>query len=1255
MNLRLARLDVTEASMGEAVLGAPVAVRISGRVSGEGGVIEAALDVERTDGVAGVAALAATFDPLAATLRLEAQAAEPAGGVVTRALGLAPYPPLAISVEGSGRLDDWRGTVTAAAEGLLRVEASLGFPSQRLGTVQVAGRADVGELVDRDWRSLMTDGVAFAFECGLDDDSTIVVEGLSVSAEAWSMSGGARLTLDTLDLDMSLRLKLANARPISELIGPVGFEGVEADLAVRGRLYGSPLGVTGAGTARGLRFDDPLLTALAGGTVAWTTSSALDLDAMVLSAREFAAENGVIRASAAGSFGFDSGAVDASVEAVIGDLAALAPAVGATVGGQARLEGFVSGTAGGDLVGTVAGTLRDLSTGIAGIDALLARDSGFGADVSVAADGTLRLGDITFDSGALRGEGSVTLPPDLDTVSATLRLRLGDLALLSSAVGMALDGAAIADVEIGGALGAPSVAGSGRADRIAVEGVDLGAVSAGFALRPDFEHVELTQVAATVEGVPLRGALNVDLATGLVEGGLVAELPPGGATIAGWRFGGTLAADIHLTRRGTVQSVDVSVKGGPLTAHPADGPVIGAASVAFDASIADPGGGGEISARLDMGSVDAGGVSVSTVTASADGSLADTRVSVGAQGIAGDAAMVQAQGKFAFADAGARAVIRQMTGRVEGYRLRLGTPLAIAVDGDIVTVAPLAIEIGDGRIAGGGRVGPDSVTADFAVDAVPLDLARLVVGGERIGGVLDGRASMTTEGGRVVGTAEATVRGTTYKADADTVLPPLDGAASVRLGAQGAEIDARVIGLMDHDITAAGRIPLTIDVRTLSPTLDRAAPIAGRLDWNGDIGPLWELLPLDQHRLTGNGTVALSASGSLDASRFGGTVSIREGTFEHLVAGMLIDDLVLDVAPRPDGQIAVRLSGTDGNAGRISGSGILPLEIEGHSPLAFEVSLTDMTVVRRDDVTAVAGGRVRYEGSLAEGRVTGDIVTTGIEARLVDRLPPSVVALDVVEVDGPGDGTAKPTPEEDAPEWSGTLDVSVEMPQRVFVRGRGLESEWAGTLRVTGPAEAPRIEGALGLVRGFFTFADKRFTLTKGTVVFDGKEEIDPALDIVAERETSGVVAVISIGGRASAPSIGISSRPALPRDEVVARVLFGKGVAEITAVEAVQLAAALDALRGEGDITGDIFDFARNTLGVDVLTVDPGTGEDGSPSVGVGRYVGDRTFIGVKQGADLQSGSAAVEVEVTPNISVESEVGQDASGSLGLQWKWNY
>jgi translocation and assembly module TamB len=82
--------------------------------------------------------------------------------------------------------------------------------------------------------------------------------------------------------------------------------------------------------------------------------------------------------------------------------------------------------------------------------------------------------------------------------------------------------------------------------------------------------------------------------------------------------------------------------------------------------------------------------------------------------------------------------------------------------------------------------------------------------------------------------------------------------------------------------------------------------------------------------------------------------------------------------------------------------------------------------------------------------------------------------------------------------------------------------------------------------------------------------------------------------------------------------------------------------------------DRVRQALGVDVLNVE--TGEDGTgPSLKAGKYITEDVFLSVRQGTEPGSQKVGVEVEVLPNLSVESDISGDASSNVGVNWKFNY
>jgi translocation and assembly module TamB len=130
---------------------------------------------------------------------------------------------------------------------------------------------------------------------------------------------------------------------------------------------------------------------------------------------------------------------------------------------------------------------------------------------------------------------------------------------------------------------------------------------------------------------------------------------------------------------------------------------------------------------------------------------------------------------------------------------------------------------------------------------------------------------------------------------------------------------------------------------------------------------------------------------------------------------------------------------------------------------------------------------------------------------------------------------------------------------------------------------------------------------------------------------------------------------PELPQDEVLSRLLFNKGTGALTAVEAVQLASSAAELTGMGAPGGGLLDSIRQQIGLDWLKFAATGDGNGGSAVEAGQYVADGVYVGVQQGLGEGSSRVKVEVEVTPNVSVETDVGADSEGRVGVSFGWDY
>jgi translocation and assembly module TamB len=220
------------------------------------------------------------------------------------------------------------------------------------------------------------------------------------------------------------------------------------------------------------------------------------------------------------------------------------------------------------------------------------------------------------------------------------------------------------------------------------------------------------------------------------------------------------------------------------------------------------------------------------------------------------------------------------------------------------------------------------------------------------------------------------------------------------------------------------------------------------------------------------------------------------------------------------------------------------------------------------------------------------------------------------------------------------------------------------------------VTGFFDLQRGSFSLASNKLTFTAGRVSFDGaglKNKIDPTLDFTAQAPVTDVTATLRITGLADAPQFEFTSTPALPQDEIMARLLFGVNAAQLTGLQLAQVGVALATLSGVGGDGGlNPLVKLQKSLGLDRLTVGAGstnsaTGPESSgASIAAGRYISKRVYVEAKQ---TTAGTSQLEtdIDLTKHLKLQTRLGNgtasvqgttpenDPGSSVGLLYQFEY
>lgn len=633
----------------------------------------------------------------------------------------------------------------------------------------------------------------------------------------------------------------------------------------------------------------------------------------------------------------------------------------------------------------------------------------------------------------------------------------------------------------------------------------------------------------------------------------------------------------------------------------------------------------------------------------------------------------------------------------KGKKVKLGLrsrQVAIVEYGDNgIQVRNLDVEISpSGRLRANGGVAPDKLDLDLDLQALFFKPWQALVPQMPLGAA-SLKATLTGTPRRPGGDFRLNLDKVSIPGNA---IPPVSmalvgviehsgsrSALNARLNIDPATL--KTFGAEAAQITAS--LPLVFEASGV-PRPDMAGPLRGTVRWDGAIGPIWNLLPIPDRRLNGRLDININADGTLAEPRINGGVRMDRGRFEDVGLGILLTDINLRLALSGAGKGAHGLPGgmtlalnlSDGRGGTVSVNGKSALN---GSDLDVKAKIDHLKPLRRRDVHVELSGNAQVSGSALAPVVAGEILINKGEVLLNNlAMTGSVTTLPITTPEelakirekqeaaskkaktaknaARGAGTPKVGGGNTGGE-GGSLNVRIRMLPRFAVDGRGLTSTWQANLLVGGSPVNPQVTGSVNVVKGTFDFLGKIFTFTRGAVTFAGGSLSDPLLDVEMTNETPDLTAHILVTGAVSSMKLTLTSDPSMPRDEIISHVLFGRSVSDLSRLEALQLAAAVAELAGFSG-GSDMLNFAKKTLGVDVLRIgssgsaagEPGDHTASGATVEMGKYINDMIYMGVQQGMKPDSTAFIIQMELTPRTNLEVRTEQNNTWG-GIKWKYNY
>ncbi len=736
------------------------------------------------------------------------------------------------------------------------------------------------------------------------------------------------------------------------------------------------------------------------------------------------------------------------------------------------------------------------------------------------------------------------------------------------------------------------------------------------------------QIVLAAQGAAPTGAIRIHVAR-------LKDIAPFVGTTVGGSLDATLATTTAARRpalRITAEARQVSVAGKDI------------ARLTLDGRIDDPLAKPVLALQLNLDGIAVGGLAA-RAKITADGPLdrlalrlaADTEAKRGPARLAATATLRLVQRRLEVG------TLSASYGRASA---RLLSPAAVDFR-DGVTLAELRLGIGKATLTAAGRLSP---TLDFQLAGRDLDpaLARLFLpalvaeGRFRIDARLNGAWTAPS------GTVEVIGRALRFHDGAGSALPPAEFKATARLAGGASALDATLNAGSAIKLEVKGSLPLRTD---------------GALDLTSrgtvDLALFNAVLAANGRTLRGKLALDGHIAGTLGAPRASGTAEISDGTFRDYVQGVRVTDITGLIRAEGDTLRIVRLTGK-APPGTISITG--SLKLAPGLPLDLALTFNNAAPITTDILTANMDAALKVRGrALRRLDVSGQVHINRAEVNIPDSYPTSVAELDVQNV-----GAAPAVPR--AP-WLVGLDLTIDAPGQIFVRGRGLSAEMAGRITVKGTSQTPEIAGGFTLRRGQFSIAGQTLTLTSGRITFAGRSlagRLNPEIAFTAQTTANNVTAMVTLAGYADAPQLSLTSSPSMPQGEILSQLLFGQDTAHLSPFQAAQVAQALASLTG---VAGGLDPLAmlRKGLGLDRLSVAAGATPTSGPTIEAGKYITRNIYVGAKQGK-FGTTQAEVEIDLTKNLKLSTTVAagggtpvtgatpeNDPGSSIGLTYQFEY
>jgi translocation and assembly module TamB len=521
----------------------------------------------------------------------------------------------------------------------------------------------------------------------------------------------------------------------------------------------------------------------------------------------------------------------------------------------------------------------------------------------------------------------------------------------------------------------------------------------------------------------------------------------------------------------------------------------------------------------------------------------------------------------------------------------------------------------------------------LASDELELNLFDTLLGDKT---QLEGRWQL---GGRIVAGLKSPIVGDAHLriADATVLYEAIEGvqervqagSGRVDMTATPQQIDA-ALSLKKSGTTS---VDVTMQVKRLADAMLAQAPFTAKLQARTSDANVLPLFFVDLDHVAGTLQADLAVNGTLANPLLRGGIQLQDGELDLYRINLALRAVTanVDIA---DNRVDFSGNGKLGS-GAVNAKGSMQWQ-DGKGRGQLQLQGTDLLVADLPEYRVVASPDLKFAVDGNRIDATGTVLIPTAHIQPVD-LRGAVQRSNDVRIVG-----MQPTTESSG--FQVHSDIDIRLGDDVQLNTFGLQGKLTGGVTaITRPNEPARGKGELSVQKGRYQAYGQDLDIEHGRLLFDVSPLDNPGLDILATRTIEEQTVGVYVRGTLRAPRLSFYSDPSLTQSQVVAYLLTGKPVEDMSNSDSVAVGKATDALAVQGG--GLLASQIGRRVGLEEVSVESKGLDD--TSLVLGKFLSPKLFVSYGISLTESFNTFKARYTLSERWLLKAEAGENQSADL--------